>query len=94
MNGLGTLSSLVERFTTEEQFMKYEAFLNSKRTDLGASYESLFASMTTAKNNLDWDKKYMTEFMEHLIKLKNSAPEKTISIFASVITFAVLFLLN
>ena len=93
--GLSTLTTIAGRFTTEEEFKKYETFLNGAKTQLGDSHTSLTASMTDArKKNLEWDEKYMAEFMEHLTKLKNSAPVKTISIFASVVALATLFLFN
>lgn len=95
MNGLGTLDSVAERFTTVEEFDKYEAFLNAQKTNLGDLYDTRLKNMNTAKtNNLAWDQQYMKEFMDHLTKLKNSAPMKTISVFVSIISLAVLFLFN
>lgn len=94
-DGLGTLSTVAGRFTTKEQFDKYQIFLDGQKTDLGATaYDKLSKDLTSARENLVWDEKYMKEFMEHLTKLKSSAPVKVISILVSAISLAVLFLFN
>lgn len=94
MGGLGTLSTVAGRFTTQNQFDKYEEFLKTKEENLGATYTSLLSSSTSARKNLDWDKKYMTDFMKHIAELKSSAPAKTISILAFLVSLAVLFIFN
>lgn len=86
------LTTVAERFTTIDQFTKYQKFLDDKKTDLGDAYDSLGASLTTAKTNLDWDNKYGKEFFDHLIKLKNSASIKSISTIVSVISAAILWM--
>lgn len=93
MGNLNTLTTVAGRFTTADQFVEYEAFLKTIQTDLGTSYDSMVSSMNAARKNLDWDQKYMKEFMEHLHKL-NSAPAKAISILVTIISLAVLSILN
>lgn len=94
MGSLGTLSTVAGRFTQKKQFEDYEAWLDTKTTELGAAHATLKASSTKSRENLVWDDKYMKEFMDHLTKLKSSAPAKVISIFISVISVAVLYILN
>jgi hypothetical protein len=95
MNGFGTLNTIADRFTTADEFTKYEAFLKTIETSLGDSYTSLMNSMKNSREkNLQWDATYMKEFMDHLTKLKNDAPAAAISIVASILSLAVLFLFN
>lgn len=95
MGNLNTLETVAGRFTTNDQFSKYQTWLEAQKTNLGDSYDSLSKSMATAKaTNLAWDDKYMKEFMEHLSTLKSSAPVKVISILISAISLVVLYLFN
>lgn len=93
MGNLNSLTTVAGRFTTASQFEEYEAFLKTIQADLGASYEPMLSSLNAAKKNLDWDQKYMVDFMEHLHKL-NSAPAKAISILVTIISLAVLSIFN
>lgn len=88
------LTTVAGRFTTKEQFDAYQTFLESTKTQLGASYDSLNASLTTARANLVWDETVMKKFMEHITNLKGAAPVKAISVLLSVVSIVVLFLFN
>lgn len=94
MGGLGTLSTIAERLTTKQEVDNFEAFLNEKKTDLGDSHDSLLKSLAKARTNLEWDNKYFKEFTDHLTKLKNSAPMKSISLIMAALLFAVLCIFN
>lgn len=94
MGSLSTLSTVAGRFTRKEQFDAYETWLTGKQTELGAAHTSLKSSLDSSRKNLEWDAIYMKEFMDHITKLKNSAPAKVISVFVSIISVAVLYILN
>lgn len=95
MKSLATLSTLSGRFTTAKQFEDYNAFLTAKKTELGTTYDTLFKSMTASKTaTLDWDAKYLKEFIEHLNEIKSSAPVKAISIVISILSLVFLFIFN
>ena len=95
MGGLGSLSTVACRFTNQEQVTKLETFINANKDALGATnVESLTKAVANAKTNMEWDKQYLAPFTDHLKKLKNSAPMKSISIFITIITLAVLYIFN
>lgn len=87
------LSTVVGRFTTSAQLEKFEAFLTAEEKGLGDLHASLVSAVTTAKNNLEWDDKYMTEFIKHLHEI-NSATTKLVSLFLSAFTLLSLYMLN
>lgn len=89
------LSTVAGRFTTQKQFNDYEAFLEKEKTALGDLHASLVTAKEAANSNLEWDKKYLKEFIDHLKEIKkNSASVKVISILVSIISLAVLFVFN
>lgn len=90
---MGTLTTIASRFTTEAQFKAYEDFLKRQEQNLGTSYTSMLASSEKAKRNLVFDSKYMKDFIKHLETI-NSAEAKTISVILSMISIAILYVLN
>lgn len=95
MGGLGSLSTVAGRFTSLEQVTKLESFINTNKATLTpATVETLTKAVATAKTNLEWDKMYVGEFTNYLKELKSSAPIKSISIFITFITLAVLYIFN
>lgn len=95
MGGLGSLSTVAGRFTDQEQVTKLEVFINNNRVALGNStVDTLNKAIVTATTNMDWDKQYISSITNHLNKLKNSAPIKSISAFITIITLSVLYIFN
>lgn len=94
IGGLGTLSTVAGRFTSEAQFKAYEDFLKAQEQTLGpASYASLKASSDKARRNLEFDAKYMKDFIKHLETI-SSAQAKAISVIVSIISIAILYIFN
>ncbi|CAO1393773.1 unnamed protein product [Diamesa tonsa] len=91
MGGLGFLSTVVGRFTTEKQIAQFESFINDNAVDLIKDVESLRKSVATAKANLVWDQEYIPIIVDHLSKMKNSSAIKSISV---LITFGAFILLQ
>lgn len=95
MGGLGTLTTVAGRFTTQAQFDRYAAFLSERQAELGSTATSLNNSLNTLREtNSAWDARYMKGFIDHLDKLKSSAPVTAISVAFAVILLVVLHLLN
>lgn len=90
---LGTLSTVVGRFTEQSQLTKFEDFLEKEKSGLGELHTSLSSAVDVAKENLAWDEKHMKEFIGHLYEL-NSAPMKMISISLAAIALVCLYILN
>jgi hypothetical protein len=90
---LGTLSTVVGRFTTQEQLSKFENFLAAEESNLSQLHASLSKSIDTAKANIEWDDKYMKKFIEHL-HVMSSAASKAISILLTSIALLCAYLLN
>lgn len=92
------MTTVAGRFTSEAQFVAYEAFLKAQEVSLGASYASMLDSSKKARRNLEFDAKYMKDFIQHLESIADlptdSAPVKAISVIISVISVAVLYILN
>lgn len=93
MGSLGTLTTVVGRFTEQSQLTKFEAFLEREKSGLGNLHESLIKAVDTAKENLAWNEKYMKDFIDHLHEL-NSAPVKIISISLAALALLCLCILN
>ena len=91
MGGLGFLSTVVGRFTTEKQIKQFESFINNNAADLTTDVESLRKSLADAKTNLKWDQEYITIVVDHLSKMKNTSSIKSIS---GLITIGTLILLH
>lgn len=93
MSSLGTLTTVVGRFTEQSQLTKFEAFLEREKLGLGNLHDSLSKTLDTAKENLAWNEKYMKEFIDHLHEL-NSATAKMISLSLAAIALMCLYILN
>lgn len=90
----GILNTIAGRFTRAEQFEKYMNWLETTRSELGASHPALVSAANAAMiGNLDWDQKYMREFMDHLREI-SSATAKAVSIVVSLISFIILYFMN
>ncbi|CRK90924.1 CLUMA_CG004613, isoform A [Clunio marinus] len=89
-NGLATLTTVAGRFTKVEQFDTYQTFLDGIQTELDSSFDSLQKSLNDLRANLDWDEKYMKDFLEAI----SSAPMTVFSIIVSVLSFTVLQIFN
>ncbi|XP_070495806.1 membrane alanyl aminopeptidase [Chironomus tepperi] len=90
---LSALTTTVGRFTSEEQLKKFESFLEAEKEGLGSLHASLTNAVNTAKANLEWDDKYMKEFINHLHEI-SSASIKVISMIVSALTLFTLYLFN
>jgi hypothetical protein len=93
MGSLGTLTTVVGRFTEQSQLTKFEGFLEREKSGLGLFHDSLSKAVDTVKENLAWNEKYMKEFIDHLHEL-NSAPVKMISISLAAIALFCLYIFN
>lgn len=93
MEDLGTLTTVVSRFTEQSQLIKFEAFLEREKSGLGNLHDSLSKAVDTVKENLAWNEKYMKEFIDHLHEL-NSAAVKMISVSLASIALLCLYILN
>lgn len=94
MGGLGFLSTVVVRFTTEKQITQFESFIKNNLVDLTTDVESLRKSLVNAKENLKWDQEHITIVVDHLSKMKNSSAIKSISGLITISFFILLHILN
>lgn len=94
MGGLGFLSTVVGRFTTQRQIELFEEYIRNNEVDLTKEVESLRKAVATARANLQWDEEYTPAIVAHLNKLKNSSGIKSISGVITVGAFILLHILK
>lgn len=73
MSLTSTLSSVADRFVTQEEIDELKKFIATNKDDLGTTQvDSLNDIVKTAETNLDWDEKNLKEFKDY-IRAMNSA---------------------
>jgi hypothetical protein len=87
------LTTIAGRFTTPEQVKMFTDFIQQNKIYLVSALDSLNSAADAANANLEWDDKYMSEFIKHLHKL-NSATAKAISVVLGMFSLLFLYLFN
>lgn len=97
MGSVGSaLSSLSDRFTTEEQVKKLEDF--GKTSGLGENnVKTITNAVASARKNLEWDKKRLVEVRNYFKQLDdsgNSASNISFSISLMLLSIVTFFYMN
>lgn len=95
MGNVGSsLSSLADRFTTEEQVKKLETF--GKTAGLSESnVKTINTAVASARKNLEWDQKRLGEVRDYFkVMDKNSAPNMKFSISLLLLSAVTYFCLS